>query len=59
MIPEGVVALAMGTTVIVAAIAVMPRCPECGCRRTAPDSIDPSLRHCLRCLAVFQYGGRR
>jgi hypothetical protein len=59
MIAEGFAALAMGATVIVAAIAVMPRCPECGCRRPAPDSMDPALRHCLRCLAVFQPGARR
>lgn len=59
MIAEGVVVLAIGVAMVIAAIAVMPHCPECGCFRTVPDSLDPALRHCRRCLTVFQPGGRR
>jgi len=59
MINEGVALLAIGAAIIAAAIAAMPRCPECGCFRSVPDSCDPVLRHCRRCLTVFQPGGRR
>jgi hypothetical protein len=51
---EGVVLLAIGATMVAAAIAAIPRCPECRCYRTVPDSSDPALRHCRRCQTVFQ-----
>jgi hypothetical protein len=33
---------------------VAPRCPECGFLVSVRDAVDPSLRHCRRCLSVFR-----
>jgi hypothetical protein len=43
-----------GVAIIAAVVAAMPRRPECGCCRTVPNSQDPELRHCRRCLTIFQ-----
>jgi len=59
MINEGVVLLAGAAAVIAALLAALPRCPECGCIRSVPDAADPALRHCRRCLTVYEPGGRR
>ena len=38
---------------------LVPKCPECGCVLTTRDQLDPSLRHCRRCLSIFRSGDRR
>ena len=59
MMVEAVFVLALAVTIVAAVLSVIPRCPECGCSMTSPNSVDPSLRHCRRCLAIFEPGGRR
>jgi len=59
MINEGVVLLAAAGAIVSAVLAMLPRCPECGCIRSVPDAADPGLRHCRRCLNVYEPGGRR
>lgn len=36
-----------------------PRCPECGFLLSVRDSLDPSLRHCRRCMSIFRKEPRR
>ncbi len=36
-----------------------PRCPECGFLLSMRDSLDPSLRHCRRCMSIFRKESRR
>jgi hypothetical protein len=38
---------------------IAPRCPECGYLLSFRDGLDPSLRHCRRCLAIFRKEQRR
>jgi hypothetical protein len=59
MVVESVVVMALAVTIVAAVLSVIPRCPECGCSMTSPNSVDPALRHCRRCLAIFDRGGRR
>jgi hypothetical protein len=36
-----------------------PKCPECGSLLSIRDSLDPSLRHCRRCMAIYRKEERR
>jgi hypothetical protein len=38
---------------------VAPRCPECGSLVSVRDAVDPSLRHCRRCMSIFRKEQRR
>ena len=46
--------LAMATMAVAGVWAFVPRCPECNWLLSVPDRLDPSLRHCRRCLAIFR-----
>jgi hypothetical protein len=53
----------LATTLVGLAMAgfwwVAPRCPECGFLVSVRDAVDPSLRHCRRCLSIFHSKQRR
>jgi hypothetical protein len=59
MVGESFVLTALVALAIVSFWWVAPRCPECGSLVSARDTLDPSLRHCRRCLAVFRKEQRR
>lgn len=54
MLVTAILGLAIGAFWLVA-----PRCPECHFLLSFRDSLDPSLRHCRRCLAIYRKESRR
>lgn len=44
---------------IVAFWRLVPHCPECGFLLSIQDALDPSLRHCRRCLSIYRTEQRR
>ncbi len=51
--------LMVAAVAIAALVAITPRCPECGSLLSVKDTLDPSLRHCRRCMTIFRLGERR
>jgi hypothetical protein len=54
LLAAAIVGLAMAAFWLVA-----PRCPECSSLLSVRDTLDPSLRHCRRCLAIYRKESRR
>ncbi len=54
MVVTGILGLAMMTFWWIA-----PRCPECNSLLSFRDTLDPTLRHCRRCLAIYRKESRR
>jgi hypothetical protein len=54
MLVTAILGLAVGAFWLLA-----PRCPECHFLLSFRDSLDPSLRHCRRCLAIYRKESRR
>ncbi|HEY7201435.1 MAG TPA: hypothetical protein VIC57_14535 [Candidatus Dormibacteraeota bacterium] len=59
MLGEPLVTTALVGLAIVVFWWLAPRCPECGSLLSIRDSLDPSLRHCRRCMSIFRKESRR
>lgn len=59
MFSESLLMTALAGFAIVTFWWLAPRCPECGSLLSFRDTLDPSLRHCRRCLAIFRKESRR
>ena len=59
MLNDYLVATALAGLAMAAFWWIAPRCPECGFLVSMRDGLDPSLRHCRRCMAIFRREDRR
>jgi hypothetical protein len=59
MMKEQLVAMAIALLAMAGFWKLVPSCPECGSLISVRDSMDPSLRHCRRCLSIFHRRERR
>ncbi len=51
---EELIVLTITVLVLLGFWRIVPRCPECGFIVSVRDALDPSLRHCRRCLSIFR-----
>jgi tRNA(Ile2) C34 agmatinyltransferase TiaS len=59
MLEDSLVATVLAGLAVAAFWWIAPRCPECGFLLSSRDGLDPSLRHCRRCMTIFRKENRR
>jgi hypothetical protein len=54
MLSQQVILMAATVAALIGVFPLVPRCPECGFILSVRDTLDPSLRHCRRCMSIFR-----